>query len=236
MKINAESLITATLTGIIGFLVERLAKQEDLIKGLVLVIFFSLIGLAIKEFFFYIYRLNKFEKRIEGDWINLNTSGSMADEPFKYALVKIDYDSINNKIKYLGYAFDENIKEVGEFRSISVDADTRNMSFDYIYDGHIAHKKLDNAKGMGEVRFAPVVKGKFQFATGNFRGVGSDFRPVYHRMAKIPDNFLIDVIHKKRTATREDIELILKTFKNNKDSFYIHNSKNTTLKDDNLLS
>lgn len=238
MKINAGSIFTVVLTGIVAFLVERIANQDkvDLKTGLILVITITIISLILTEIFFYLYRLNKFEKRIEGDWINMNKSESMSDEPFKYALVKIDYDNNNNTIRYIGYAFDSDINYVGEFYSITANVDSLKFSFDYIYDGRIVHKKLDSAKGMGEVRFTPVTEGKFQFGSGYFRGVGSDFKPVYHQMTKIPHDFSENIIHKKRADSREDMELILKAFKNNKDSFSIHNNKNTTSKDDNLLS
>lgn len=238
MKINTESVFNVTLTGIVAFLVERIANQDkvDLSTGLFLATSITIIALFFTEFFSYLYRLNKFERRIEGDWININSSESMSDEPFKYALVKIIYDGINKKIKYLGYAFDSDINFVGEFSSISVDVDSRNMSFDYIYDGRIVHKKLDSAKGMGEVRFSPVAKGKYQFATGQFRGVGSEFKPVYHRMAKIPDDFLKGIIDKKSTISREDMVIILKSFKDNHESFSMNKNKNTALKNDGMLS
>lgn len=238
MKLNAESLFQVTLSGIAVFLVEKMAKTDDirLTEGLFLAISISIIALVCTDFLLYMYRKNIFERRIEGDWININSSESMSDEPFKYALVKIIYDGINKKIKYLGYAFDSDINFVGEFSSISVDVDSRNMSFDYIYDGRIVHKKLDSAKGMGEVRFSPVAKGKYQFATGQFRGVGSEFKPVYHRMAKIPDDFLKGIIDKKSTISREDMVIILKSFKDNHENFSMNKNKNTALKNDSPLS
>ncbi|MDX1939973.1 MAG: hypothetical protein SFU99_05430 [Saprospiraceae bacterium] len=221
MKINFDTIATVVFSGLVGYFVEKFAVPgNDTLKGIILVVIFSIMALLIKETLIYLANINNFENKITGDWIEVNLSLGTSNEPMNFAIGKFIYDKFNKKLKYLGFAFDDKGILLGEFRSNYIEADEKNMSITYLFDGFMHQGKFMHETGLGFIRFSPVSKGKYLLASGNFRGVGSDFQPVYHQMKRIPTEIMKKIIGNKSINTIEEMQLVIKEYRENNQNFY----------------
>jgi len=189
LKENIFQLCLTFIGLVAAYWVSRLANEQQLIFGVVLLI---LVAISVVVWFISnlvnerILKINeerireqyKFEEKIQGSWIERYSN----EGQIGYGLIEIIYDELSKTLYLKGNVYDSEGKAFANWSSKSVYTDRNKKSVLYIYDGEFMDSRLQG-NGYGKLDFSHSNGDVILSGTGCFEDASTNY---------IPRNFDID--------------------------------------------